>query len=809
MNRTFHRILLIALLWPLALSAQQLTTDNAELKSILSEIPCIELEESAATKLTLSRKDGLAVVSDNRGVKYSASDVESALSGYLRLRDICVIDDIKIKGTKRISDEAIMFRIKTSRGDILNQANVGSDIERVYDMGYFENVRAEIDEDILSFVVREYPVIVTIQVEGNDEIKDDKILDAVGLRTFEILNTRTLKAGVDRIKALYKEKGFYNVEIKTDQEDTEGGIILIFTIQENQQTYVKEVNFDGNDNIKSSELRKIMETKNRWPLGLFSHTGSYLDASIDTDLLRIEQLYGDQGYINARAGRPIVEILPEEGIFITIPIDEGEQFYIGEIDIDAELIVDKTKLLEKLDLVSGEIMNKTQVSLAIEAIRDVYMDQGFANAQITPQTSFDGNKLNMVLKVDKGEPVSIDQIYIQGNTKTRDKVIRRELLLDESDLFSSTAIKMSKDRLNRLGYFSTIEIEPIPGEGDDLSLLVNVQENRTGAFSFGLSYSSEDKVMGTLELSENNVAGYGIKAKISTEYGKKKKNFNIDVEDPWLFDTRLSAGTRLYAQEKEELYYTKKSRGFNVRMGYPVYERIRHYIGYSYDYNLGLEDIDPGYNQYLTQDDRDGGLTSSIVNSFSRDTTNDYYRPTEGADLNFSLEYAGLGGDFHYTRAQAKAAVFFPLYKDKVALMLKGRWGTINGGNGEKVPTTELFTLGGMNSVRGFKYGEIGTRRGEMNWNGGTVIGGNRMCIFNVEITYPVESVPGLSGLFFYDAGNAYNDTIDLTNLKQSVGFGWRWVTPMGPLRLEYGRIINPEEYESNGRWDFTIGTFF
>ena len=231
---------------------------------------------------------------------------------------------------------------------------------------------------------------------------------------------------------------------------------------------------------------------------------------------------------------------------------------------------------------------------------------------------------------------------------------------------------------------------------------------------------------------------------------------------------------------------------------------MRHSIVYSFENVTALEDIDPTYQDSLSEDEIDGYLLSSVTNTIYRDTTNDYFRPTRGSDSSFSVEYAGLGGDYHFTRATAKYAKFFPLYKDKVALMLKFRWGTITPSFGDDIPEDELFTLGGLNSIRGFKYGDIGPRD-----TYGNVVGGRRMVVSNTEITFPIFEVPGLSGVLFFDQGNAYDRTIDLTSLKRSYGVGVRWVTPMGPLRIEYGKVISPEDYEASSRWDFSIGTFF
>lgn len=811
MNRIRSRLLLLILgllcvpfrLWAADI---ELSVKDSEMTDLLADVPCVTLKDDAPA-LSLEQADGLVTVHDTTGVSYRAATLAEAVNGYLRTKDVCTIKEIKIEGAKRIASDAIRFRIKTAPGDILHQRAVKRDIEEIYAMGYFEHCDADMDQGVLTFRVREYPVVMAFEVTGNKKIEEKKILEALGIKKFDILNTRTLKTGIDRIKGIYREKGYYDVEVVSSTKEVEGGISLAFAVTENAKLFVKKIAFDGNKHISARKLRGYMKISIRRcynPLDWIQGKGAYTETDIDTDLLRIEQAYGDLGYAEAKVGRPKVDVRPGKGIYITIPIEEGPLYHIGQVDVAGDIIVPKRDLLEAFGVKTGDVMSKIKIHAGMEQVRDIYMDQGFANCDLQPLTKATGQTVNITLQIRKQKPVHIDQIQIRGNVKTRDKIIRRELKLQEGDLFSSSALKTSRGKLNRLGYFKQVNLDLSPAEDDTASLLVDVEENPTGAFTFGIAYSSIDRVMGTLEVSENNLLGLGLKSKVSMEYGANKKTYILDFEEPWVLDSPVSLGLRLYNQEREDLYYTRKSRGGNLRASYPLFEEVRHNITYIYDDVMGLEDIDSTYRYLLTALEVEGGLTSSITNTIYRDTTNDFYRPTSGNDSSFSVEYAGIGGDYHYTRATARSAQFFPLYKDILALMLKVRWGTINGGNGERVPVSELFTLGGMNTIRGFKYGEIGPRDSY-----GNVVGGSRMAIFNTELTFPIGNVPGLSGLCFYDAGNTYTKRIDLTNVKQAYGAGFRWVTPMGPLRLEYGKVINPEEWESNGRWDFTIGTFF
>ncbi len=809
MKRALRGLVIFALfiMMPSAASAEQLSIKTTEkaISDQLADVPCITLSETAETELMLEQKDGVYRVLDTSGTGYSASTIQEATDGYLRLKGVCTIKDVTIKGYSRISTDAIRFRMKTSKGDILHRNAIKKDIEEIYSMGYFEKCDATLEDNAVVFMVKEYPVIMKIETKGNTEVKEKDILDAIGLKKFDILNTRLLKTSIDRIKGLYRERGYYQVDVKSETATTEGGINLTFEVTENKQLYIEKISFDGNENLSSSKIKGIMETSTRWPLGIFSHEGTYQDSVLDTDLLRIEQLYGDNGYIQAKVGRPKIDIREDDGIYITIPISEGPLFTLGAIDVAGDLIRPREELLSAIDLKAGDVMNRAKIQENIERLRDIYMDSGYAYVQIKPESKEEGETtIGITMRITQGKPVTIDTVQIKGNTKTRDKVIRRELEIQEGDLFSSTAIKDSKDNLGRLGYFKAADIDPVPKSEDTMSLLVDVEETTTGSFSFGVAYSTEDGPMGTMALSEINLLGLGLRSKLALEVGPQKKNYTIDFEEPWFLDHNLSLGTMLYSLEKEYMYYTKKSRGGNLRLSYPLYERIRHNIIYAYDDNLGLTDIDPAYLPSLTREDIEGGVTSSIINTLRRNTTNDYFRPTQGSDMNAALEYAGLGGDFHFTRATASVAKFFPIWTDKLALMLKLRWGTVNPARGETLPEYERFTLGGLNSIRGFKYGQVGPRDSLDN-----TVGGRRMVVMNVETTFPLGPIPGLYGVFFYDQGNGYEKRIDLTNMKKSYGGGVRWVTPMGPIRIEYAKVINPVLDESPSRWDFNVGAFF
>ncbi len=426
------------------------------------------------------------------------------MDGFLRLRGVCAIRDVTIKGYSRISNDAIRFRIKTAKGDILHKNAVKKDIEEIYAMGYFEKCDAILEDSAVVFVVKEYPVIIKIETKGNSEINEKDILDAIGLKKFDILNTRILKTSIDRIKGMYRERGYYQVDVKSETTPTEGGIDLVFDITENKQLYIEEITFDGNENIPSSKLTGslwrfssgVIETSTRWPLGIFSHEGTYVDNVLDADLLRIEQFYGDNGYIQAKVGRPKIDIREDDGIYITIPSRKAP------VLPGHDRCVGRSHQAQRRAAVDHRPQGRRRHEQGQDP-GEHRAPAGHLHGQglcLCPDQDRNRrgrrNHDRVNLRITQGKPVTIDSIQIKGNTKTRDKVIRRELEVEEGKQFSSSAIKDSKSNLGRLGYFSNTNIDPVPKSEDTMSLLVDVEETTTGSFSFGVAYSTERRPHG-------------------------------------------------------------------------------------------------------------------------------------------------------------------------------------------------------------------------------------------------------------------------------------------------------------------------
>jgi outer membrane protein insertion porin family len=402
--------------------------------------------------------------------------------------------------------------------------------------------------------------------------------------------------------------------------------------------------------------------------------------------------------------------------------------------------------------------------------------------------------------------VFFERIHITGNTKTRDKVIRREIQAAERELFSLSAVKRSREKLNQLAYFKQVDLSTKKGTDDDkLDMNVRVEEGPTGMFSVGGGYSTMDQFMAMVQISNRNLFGRGQKVSLSAQLGAIAQYYNLSFTEPWLFDTPVSAGGDLYRTQRIYDDYTVKRTGGGIRLGIPLFEQVRGNTGYVYEI-VDLSDVRASASSYI-QEQAGVTTTSSISFSLRRDTRDHYLEPSKGSDNTVSLEYAGgpLGGTNFFTRYAANSAWYYtPFWK--MTFMGRGRIGYIQSNEGHLIPLYERYRLGGIYSLRGFKTWSVGPKD-----SNGEVIGGDKELLFNVEAIFPLIPSIKLKGLLFFDAGNAFDiaENYRMDKLRTSVGAGVRWISPVGPLRLEWGYNLSPKEGEQRHGWEFTIGGFF
>ena len=724
-----------------------------------------------------------------------------------------MITHIGVEGNRAIEESAVRAVVKMKPGDVLSPASLREDVKMIYQLGYFQDVRAEKRDwgrgKAIFFILEEKPVIREIKFSGNKNIKSSDLLEVIDLKPKTILNINAVKENENKILKKYREEAYYNATVESElTTPRKGDVVVHFKLKEGEKVRIQKITFSGNLHFPDSTLKGLLpETREENWLSWILKTGVYKEEILERDTDAVMAFYLQKGFLEARIGKPQVTF-GSKGITIQIPIEEGRQYKVGKVDIRGDLISPKPDLFALLRVHVGEIMSRNAVRDSVAVLTDLYADRGYAFVDVNPLTMLHPEKsiVDIIFDIRQGSKVYFERIQISGNVKTRDKVIRRELRIVEGELYSLTALKRSRESLNALGYFKEANINNKKGSGDDKMVAeIQVEEAPTGAFSVGAGYSSIDKFVGIFSINQTNLFGRGQKLALSAQLGSISHYYNLMFTDPYLFDTPLSLTLDLYNTQRDYTDYVVDRLGGGFRLGYPLFELVRAYGGYKYE-KANITDIAPFASQSIK--DQEGISTTSMVSlALRRDTRNHYFDPTAGSDLGVLVDFAGgpLGGSNYFTRYGAEGRYFLTPHR-WVTFMTRARIGYIQGKDGHEIPLQERYRLGGINTVRGFEAWSIGPKA-----ENGEVIGGDKELLFNFEVIFPIAPEIKLKGVVFFDAGNAWDVGVPyrLDDLRTSVGFGLRWISPVGPLRVEWGYNLRPLPGEKQSSWDFAVGTFF
>ena len=739
------------------------------------------------------------------------------------------IIEVVVKGTQRIENSAVLNVIKMKAGDALEIDKTDSDIRSIYKMGHFQDVHAATEESekgtVLVYVVVEKPIVRSIQFVGNKELTTDKLKEALEFKLNSIYSAKDLAKSVAKIKKLYGDEGYYLAEIDpVVVTNSPTDLALTFKITEGNKILIRTIHFDGNKTFSNRKLRGVMETQEKWFLSWLTNAGTYKEEVLKNDSALIADFYMNNGFINVKVGEPNVKLAnAKDALEVSIGITEGDQYRVGEIGFKGELLETADDLRKKVKSEPGELFSRARLRTDIFTLTDVYADKGYAFANINPLTKADQEKklVDLTFDMEKGELVHFERINVAGNPKTRDKVIRRELRVDEGELYSATGMKRSKQQLMNTGYFEEATIATVKGSSaNKLNVDVNVKEKPTGTFSIGGGYSSLDGIIGQGSVQQANFLGLGLKANLSGSLGGKSQTYSLGITDPFFLDTKWTLGGDVYRSERDYTDYSRRLTGADIKAGYP----INDFIGTFFMYKFEVKDLFNPQTAYQALNFQDpvnfplgSSTTSSIFGSITRNTTDYRLDPSSGMINSLSAEYAGLGGDNKYARYIGDTTWFHPIYK-KLIFSSKFTLGYIQD-VGSQVPIDEKFYLGGIFSLRGYKARTVSPVRSELtkDISGNSSItnvflGGNKEAFGNVELTFPLMSDAGIKGVAFFDYGNAYGEGQNLfSSVLMSYGAGVRWASPIGPLRLEYGFPLNPRSGldSSSGRFEFSIGSLF
>ncbi|NOZ69113.1 MAG: outer membrane protein assembly factor BamA [Deferribacteres bacterium] len=627
-----------------------------------------------------------------------------------------IVKLVEIRGNKKISKDTVYSRIESKPGTPFSRNTVREDIKRLYAIGYFDDVKVEIEPFEggvkLIFDLVEKPTIVSLDFQGNKEIETKKLKEQITITSGAIANLSLITDNVRKIVSYYQSEGYWLVKVvPVIREISEDAVALTFQIQEGPKVIISHIDIEGNSAISDRKIKKVMKTREWWIFSFITGSGIYRKEEITRDLQRIRDLYHNNGYIYVAVSEPEITLSEDrKELSLRISISEGDQYRVGELKIKGNTVFSESELLEQVKTAPGRIFDRSALRKDMDRIIDLYMEKGYARANINPLITVNSEEktVNITLSVSEDGIFRIGRINISGNTKTRDKVIRREMRLDEGDIFNKKLLKRSFQRINNLNYFESVDIIPTPRVDEHLiDIDVEVKEKTTGMLSIGGGYSTIDKFMFMGEVTQANLFGKGLRLRLKTELSSRRKNYNIALQDPWFMDKPISASFSLYNESFEYLDYDKNSTGGSIGFG----KELTEYIGGRVIYRLEKVDItDISENASSRIKEQEGEkVTSSISPAIWKDTRDSFLDPTTGSRNALYTTVAGLGGDNYFVKGLFDSIWYFPVIRN-TTFSIRGRFGYATGFAGRDLPLYERFYVGGINTVRGLGFGEGGPR---------------------------------------------------------------------------------------------------
>ncbi|EAT16176.1 outer membrane protein assembly factor BamA [Desulfuromonas acetoxidans] len=756
------------------------------------------------------------------------------------------VSDVRIDGINRVDVASVEAALSIKAGQSLDEDRVDEDLRAIYALGHFKDVEASVEQqgEVVTLVYRvtERPLVRSIKLNGIKELKRSKVRGALTMRTPSILHPKTLQESTSAIRQTYIDEGYYAAEVSSRVDtNSRNEATVYFDITEGTKVAIDDITFEGNEVFSSRKLRGFMQTKEWWLFSWLTSGGTYNEAMLENDRELIKDAYFNEGYIRVRVKPPLITLSDDrEEMDIHIEIDEGQQYYLGDMAVKGDLLEDESTLLGLLKFKAGDVFSREQLRKDIKRLNDYYADHGYAYVNVSPVTLINNEQrtVDVTFEIEQGVQVHIGRINIGGNTKTRDKVIRREMVLVEGDLYSASRLEASRKRVNNLGFFSEVNVDTVEAGAEEImDVQVDVKEQSTGTFSVGFGYSSVDGFIGQGSISQDNFLGKAWRLNLAGSFGGDSTTYQLGLLDPYFMDKNLALGFDVYRTDREWDEYSREATEGKIKLGIPITYATRTFFIYKFE-QKDIYDVDNLASYYIREQEGSSTL-SSIYASISTNTTDYRPDPTSGYMSEVSVEFAGLGGSEKFVKTILDHRHFVPI-KWGIVFSAHGQVGFVHKVGGEEIPVDERFYLGGINTMRGFENREVGpwewgrdyarNEAGELlDENGdiydpnGTVplgyvdstterdfIGGVKEAFCNLELIFPLLKDAGLKGVVFFDIGNTWDQGEEfMSDLRYSTGVGIRWNSPLGPLRLEWGYNLDPEEYEDNSQFDFSIGKFF
>ena len=723
-----------------------------------------------------------------------------------------LVKEIAVQGNRRVQEAVILARVGAKIGSPFVANRTAEDIRAIFSLGFFDDVQVKVEDFEggvkLTYMVVERPFVRDIVFAGNKKEDAATLQDKIDLKLGSVYNPVEVNRGADKLKEFYEQEGYFEVGITPEVEKlADGDVTVTYRIAEGRRISIDQIVIEGAQGLTPKQVKGAMDTQEREYIVL---RGTVQRQKLDEDVDRIIQLYNDFGYVQARVESSEIQVDREKArATVRVVVVEGPQFKVGGVDVTGNAVLPIEEIRKRIELKTGDVFSRSRLRDSVKGITDLYSAVGRASADVVPNTLQDipSRLVNLVFEINEGPETYVERINIAGNTRSEEKILRREIPMAEGDLFTSQKLARAKQRLTNLNYFDKVEAKTAPGSSKDKVIVnIDVTEKPTGLFSIGGGYSSQDGVLGTLDLSQRNFLGKGWEVFLRLRGGENLQTGTIGFTEPWLFDRPLAAGFDIFNTRRLLPDYTVESLGGDIRLGHPLgeYSRINAVYRVSQDRISDVNEL--GSPQLISQ--KGTHLTSLIGVNLSRDTRDNVYDPTRGSTASIGLDFAGVGFGEKFVRSVAAATYFQPLPWLEHVLSFRFTAGYSFGWDKDSVPLFERFYLGGSSSLRQFKSLQVSPRD-----NTGTRIGGNSELLGTIE--YQIPLFFGIKAAVFYDVGQVWGPDIsqgtkiDLSDLRHGVGAGFRWNSPFGPIRVDYGIKLDQRKGESFGEFNFSAGSSF
>ena len=730
------------------------------------------------------------------------------------------IQSIQVEGSQRIEPETVRSYLKLVEGDRFNSDVIRQSLNALFATGFFKDVSFERKKQDLVVRVVENPMVNTVSFKGNDLFGGDELEKVIRLKPRAIYNRAKTERDLAALRQAYRIKGLFLAEIEVQVSPLDNNQVdLTYQIQEGQKTKVDEVRIIGNHGLTDEQLTKTLLIQPVNWLSWFTETNTYDREKLLYDQSQLRKVYLDHGYVRVRVDSSVAELTPDRSAFlVTHTIHERARFKFGSVRITGDFDeLPEADMYEVLEVTEGAWYSQRQVAASVEKLTDLIGDFGYAFLDIKPERTIldESGTVDLIFRITKGRRVYVNRIDVVGNTRTQDRVIRREITLVEGDRFSASHLRKAKGRLQKLNFFESVEVTTPPaGDSDLVNIKVKVAEQPTGTFSVGGGYSSQDSFLGTVSVSQSNFLGKGQRMVLAFTYSGRKTEYNISFTEPYFMGKELSAGFDVFKRDVDQTGQSsikEKTYGGALHLGFPISSHLRNTISYKFtNTEIDYTGLNAPSRVIQTQEALSPYLQSVVSNTLAWNNVDSRLMPSRGRIHRLTTDISGLGGDVHFVRAMMDHHLYHPLSVDSEWVgHVRGRFG-ISDGFGEEIPLFERFFLGGGRSLRGFVSAGVGPRTVE-----GDAYGGTHFEQINTEIFFPIVGLTdkGVRGLAFLDAG--YLGDWDLPDdgvwksgsVRMATGVGVHWNSPLGPLRFTLSTPLVKESYDRTRVFDFSIGS--